>query len=434
MITQEEFQQRRVRLAQSLPERSIALIPSAMESIRNGDTHYRFHQSSDFYYLTGFNEPEALLIVLAGSKGESYLFNRPHDAAQEQWTGSRLGQEGACQLLGMQNAFPFPELTEKLAQFFIDKDAVFYSIGSTPWLEDQVLSALKTVKSLNRRGIAVPFQFHDLQPVLGEMRLIKSSSEIALMKKAAEISVAAHLRALFACKHKSYEYELEAEIVYELMRNGCKNLAYEPIVGSGKNACILHYNDNDQPLKKGDLVLIDAAGEYQNYSADITRTFPINGQFTKEQRAIYELVLKAQTAGIACIQPGIPWNQIQDTMVQIITEGLCELGLLTGEVNTLIEQGAYKRFYMHSSGHWLGLDVHDCGRYKIAEKWRLLEPGMVLTVEPGVYIREEHDVDPCWWNIGVRIEDDILVTETGHENLTAALPVEAVEIEALMRE
>ena len=280
-----------------------------------------------------------------------------------------------------------------------------------------------------------PESLYDISPVISEMRLIKSEAEIGLMRKAAEISVAAHKRAIQSCKKLDYEYQLEAELIYEFSRQGCRSVAYDPIVGGGENACILHYTDNSMPLKNGDLVLIDAGGEYGNYAADITRTFPINGQFSEEQKAIYQLVLKAQKAGVNLIRPGLAWNLIQETMIEILTEGLCELGILKGKVDELVASGAYKPFYMHNSGHWLGLDVHDCGAYRLNNEWRPLEKGMVLTVEPGLYISANTEgVDERWWNIGVRIEDDILVTADGHENLTAALPVEVDDIEALMRD
>jgi Xaa-Pro aminopeptidase len=266
------------------------------------------------------------------------------------------------------------------------------------------------------------------------MRLFKDEAELKLLRKAANISVAAHKKAMQCCSQANYEYELEAELMQTFIRSGCRSVAYDPIVGSGKNACVLHYTDNNQPLAANALILIDAGGEYENYAADITRTFPRNGKFSPEQTAIYNLVLKAQKAGIESIKPGLPWNAIQQTIIKILTTGLCELGLLTGSVEDCIANESYRTFYMHNSGHWLGLDVHDSGAYKINGEWRPLEAGMVLTVEPGIYIQEGlKDVDAKWWNIGVRIEDDILVTQSGYENLTAALPVDIHEIEALMR-
>lgn len=434
MIRQEEYRQRRQRLAQQLPPGSVALIAAAGEQLRNGDTHYRFRQASDFYYLTGFNEPDALLLILAGDDGDSLLFNRPHNAAEEQWTGRRLGQEGACRQLGMKQAFSIDDLATKLPECLAGKSTVYCAIGTNQLLDERIAVACRILKKQARRGVQAPDTFCDIEPLTSEMRLFKSPGEIELMRRAASISVAAHKRAMRACQSLSNESQLEAELLYEFSRNGCRSMAYDAIVGGGENACILHYTDNNQPLQAGELVLIDAGGEFENYAADITRTFPINGRFSPEQRAIYDLVLKAQQAGIALIKPGLAWPAVQACMVRILTEGLCELGLLQGDVDHLIETGGYRPFYMHNSGHWLGLDVHDCGAYKIDGEWRLLQPGMVLTVEPGLYISANMPgVDPRWWNIGVRIEDDILVTADGHDNLTGDLPVLASEIEALMR-
>lgn len=435
MISQQEYQSRRRKLAQILPEGSIAVIPAAHESLRNGDAHYRFRQESNFYYLTGFNEPDALLVLMSGADAQSILFNRPRNPAEEQWTGTRLGQEGSLSELGMHAAFPIDSLAKELPQLFSGKKAIYYSLARNFELEKNIMRALEIVKGQVRRGIKVPDQLCDLEPILGEMRLFKSDAELELLRRAASISVIAHEQAMRRCKHVEYEFQLEAELIYEFSRQGCRSVAYDPIVGCGENACVLHYTDNNKPLRQGELVLIDAGGEYENYAADITRTFPVSGKFSPEQKHIYELVLKAQKAGIAAIKPGLPWNEIQQIIIQILTEGLCELGILQGNVSELIAQEAYKPFYMHNSGHWLGLDVHDSGLYKISGEWRSLQPGMVLTVEPGLYISANiPGVDKRWWNIGVRIEDDVVVTEAGHEVLTAALPVEVHEIEALMRD
>lgn len=435
MITQKEFQSRRKKLAQQLPANSIAVIAAAHEVVRNGDAHYRFRQDSNFYYLTGFNEPEALLLISSAENSQSILFNRSRNPAEEQWTGERLGQEGAITELGMDLAFSIDEALERLPGFFQGTSAIYYSFACTKELEKVMKHSLMTLKKQVRRGVQAPQHLCDLDPILGEMRLFKSDAELDLMRRAAQISVKAHAQAMRLCKHLEYEYQLEAELIYEFSNQGCRSVAYDPIVGCGENACVLHYTENSQPLQRGELVLIDAGGEYQNYAADITRTFPVNGTFSAEQKNIYELVLKAQQAGIAAIKPGLPWNEVQKTILVILTTGLCELGLLQGKVEELIAQEAYKPFYMHNSGHWLGLDVHDCGLYKVNGEWRPLEAGMVLTVEPGLYISSSiPGVDKRWWGIGVRIEDDVLVTETGHEVLTAALPVDVHEIEALMRD
>ncbi len=433
MITQKEYQARRRELANRLPVDSIAVIPAASEALRNGDSHYRFRQDSDFYYLTGFNEPDALLLVCAGAKGESILFNRPRSPIEEQWTGVRLGQDGACKALGMDVAYSMLDLDARLPELLVNRQAIYYAIGQYPVWAKRILAAWQVVKKQGRRGFAAPEAFCDLAPIIGEMRLFKSSAEIELMQRAAAISVAAHQRAMRACREATYEYQLEAELLYEFTRQGCRSVAYDSIVAGGSHACILHYTENNKPLRQGDLVLIDAGGEFENYAADITRTYPINGRFSQEQRLIYELVLCAQKAGIALVRPGCVWDEIQRTIVQILTAGLVELGLLRGSVDELVEREAYKPFYMHQSGHWLGLDVHDCGRYKLQGKWRSLEPGMVLTVEPGLYIPSNlESVDPCWWGIGVRIEDDIHVTVDGHKNLSGDLVVDVDDVEALI--
>lgn len=432
MITQHEFQQRRQQLAQQLPNDSIALIASGKEMPRNGDTHFRFRQSSDFYYFTGFNEPEAILLIIGGDRGKSYLFNRKKNSLLEQWTGKRLGQEHANKQLGVTGAYPIDELANHLLEFLTNQAVIYYDLSNNE-LKKIIFNTIQTLKNQIRRGITVPNTLSDLEPLISEMRLFKSEAELNLMRQANSISIAAHKRAMKACTQLNFEYQLEAELIHEFMSNGCRNTAYDSIVGSGANACILHYTDNNQPLTPGDLVLVDAGCELENYAADITRTYPINGQFTAAQRSIYELVLKAQQAGINSIKPGLPWNKIQETMVQVLTEGLVELNILKGKLSALIAKEAYKPFYMHSSGHWLGLDVHDSGRYKLDNEWRPLQPGMVLTVEPGLYIPAASNIDKRWWNIGVRIEDDILVTTTGYENLTRDLPVSVNDIEALMR-
>jgi len=434
MITQQEYQLRREQLAQKLSDGSVAIIPAGQEGLRNGDAHYRFRQDSNFYYLTGFNEPDAILIIVADKDTKSYLFNRSRNPAEEQWTGKRLGQDAAVTQLGMHAAFPIESIAEEIPKLLLGKSAIYYALGRDPALEQHIINALNKVKAQVRRGIKAPGSLCDLEPILGEMRLFKSDAEIRLMRKAAKISVDAHKSVMRKCSELTHEYQLEAELIYEFSRHGCRSVAYDPIVGSGENACILHYTENNQPLRQGDLVLIDAGGEYENYAADITRTFPVNGIFSPEQKSIYELVLKSQKAGITAIKPGLAFNKVQLIIVEVLTKGLCELGILKGSVDELIANEAYKPFYMHNSGHWLGLDVHDAGQYKLTGEWRPLEPGMVLTVEPGLYIGAHiAGVDKRWWNIGVRIEDDVLVTKSGNEVLTGDLPVNIDEIEALMR-
>lgn len=434
MNDKSEYQKRRQELALKIPANSLAIIPSAHEKIRNGDATYRFRQDSDFFYLTGFNEPNAVLLITSGGASESFLFNQPRNPLQEQWTGERLGQEDACEKLGIQAAYSIESFNHLLAEFIANQDCLCYPMGRYPKFEKRIHQIWREVKEQARRGIQSPHIFCDISSTLGEMRLFKSPHEIAIMKQAAQISVAAHQRAINVCYHTDFEYQLEAELIYEFARQGCRSVAYDPIVASGNNACVLHYTENNNPLRKGELVLIDAGGEFENYAADITRTFPASGKFSHEQRLIYELVLRAQKAGIACIQPGLPWNKVQETMVQILTEGLVDLDILQGSVQELIEKGAYKQFYMHNSGHWLGLDVHDAGSYKVNGQWRNFQPGMALTVEPGLYIHKDlENVDSRWLGIGVRIEDDIYVTNEGHVNLTGSLSVEADELEAMVR-
>ena len=435
MFPSREYVIRRQQLAKKLSSGSVAIIPAAPEVTRNGDATYRFRQDSDFFYLTGFNEPDAILVIMAGQSGESILFNRPRDPLHEQWTGRRLGQEDAKDVLSVQEAWSVDDFSQQLPELIANKTAIYYTPSRYPHIEKIIWRAIKTVKGQVRKGVSAPSMVCDLEPFLSEMRLIKSTAEVKLMQRAADISVAGHLKAIQVCRHSAWEYELEAALLYEFIRQGSRGLAYDPIVGCGENACVLHYTANNQPLHAGQMVLIDAAAEFDNYAADITRTFPVKGTFSGEQRAIYELVYTAQRAGIACIKPGVSWDLIQLTMVRLITLGLCDLGILKGQVDDLIANEAYKPFYMHNSGHWLGLDVHDCGQYKVNQVWRTLESGMVMTVEPGIYITPEiPGVDPRWWNIGVRIEDDILVKGDGHRNLTEALPTAIHDIEALMRE
>ncbi|MBA4695870.1 MAG: aminopeptidase P N-terminal domain-containing protein [Legionella sp.] len=444
MITIHEYQQRRQQLAERLPSNTIVIIPGAKELLRNGDAHYRFRQDSHFYYLTGFSEPEAILVLVTGKKAmngsmtfESYLFNQCRDPSQEQWTGKRLGQVDAPAVLGVDAAYPIETYKRRLPELCADKCAIYYPMGQSLERRKPILDLLKAwsaAKAKVRHGVRAPEALHDLAPLISEMRVFKSPAELILMRKAMTASVNAHQRAMMMCTQLPSESALEAEWLYGLFQGGCRDLAYEPIVGSGPNSCILHYTKNNQPFQPNDLVLVDAGGEFENYAADITRTYPVKGQFTPEQTLIYDLVLRAQRAGIACIKPGIAWNKVQETIVEILTEGLIDLGLLHGTKEDLIAENGYKPFYMHGSGHWLGLDVHDAGLYKISGEWRSFEPGMVLTVEPGIYIQPGmKGVDERWWNIGVRIEDNILVTSMGSEIMTESLPVERSDLEAVLR-
>lgn len=433
-ISQQEFARRRRDFMAHMEPDSIAILPSANEQLRNGDAEYPFRQDSNFFYLCGFNEPEAVLVLLPGRKhGECVLFCRERDPAMELWNGYRQGPEGACENFGADDAFPISDIDDILPGLLEGRQRVYYAMGRDKAFDSRVTDWVNTLRAQVRNGAQPPGEFQDLSHILHELRLIKSAAELRLMKKAAKISAAAHVRAMRYCQPGCYEYQLEAEIQHEFGINGARFAAYNSIVGAGKNGCILHYNDNASEVQDGDLVLIDAGCEYQHYAADITRTFPANGVFSKAQRALYELVLKAQEAALAVIAPGRHWDEAHEATVRVITEGLVELGLLKGEVNKLIEKGAYRDFYMHRAGHWLGMDVHDVGDYKVGEQWRELEKGMVLTVEPGIYVAPDNTkVAKKWRGIGIRIEDDVAVTKDGCEVLTKAVPKCPNEIEALM--
>lgn len=423
---------RRKQLALRLPKKSIAIIPAASEQLRNGDAHYTFRQDSSFYYLTGFDEPDACLLIT--SEQDSILFLRPRNIAEEQWTGERLGPERAIERLQVTKAFDISDWDAQLLHYLMACDTVYYPRGVHEKLEDSLLSAWKKVKKQVRRGVSVANYFADVSTLIGEMRLFKDAQELELMRQAAKISIAGHKRLAKACRQAPNEAILEAEFLYEIHRLGCREVAYTPIIAAGNNACILHYTANNAPIKANDLILVDAGGEFSGYAADITRVYPASGCFTGEQRAIYDCVYAAQQAAMALIKPGCPWVDMQEMIVKIITQGLVDLNILQGSVDGLIEQGAYKAFYMHQSGHWLGLDVHDTGEYRINNAWRPLEPNMCLTVEPGIYIASHLSVDKRWQGIGVRIEDDVVVTSSGYELLSQGLSAKAEDIEAFMRD
>ncbi|QEW05195.1 Xaa-Pro aminopeptidase [Nitrincola iocasae] len=434
-ISIDQFSQRRKQLLQQLPENSIALIPAASMKVRNRDAEYAFRQDSDFYYLTGFNEPDALLVLIPGAaEGESILFCPPRDAAMEIWTGYRAGPEGCINDFGLDQAFNLDQLDEQMPTLINAKAVLCYAQGSHAGLDVKVTHWLNRLRAKIRLGFSLPEQTLLLDKYLHELRLFKSEAELQVMQQAAELSAQAHCRAMQLCQPGMMEYQLEAIIQQHCAMAGARFQAYSPIVGGGVNACILHYIDNDAELKDGDLVLIDAGCELDNYASDITRTFPVNGHFSEAQKALYQLVLDTQEACIDAIRPGRPWGDIHDLSVRLLTQGLLQLGLLQGDLDDLIKSEAYKPFYMHRIGHWLGMDVHDVGRYKDATgAWRPLQPGMVMTVEPGLYIAPDNQqVDPCWRGIGIRIEDDVVVTETGCQVLTAGVPKSIAEIEALM--
>jgi Xaa-Pro aminopeptidase len=434
MIKMTEYAKRRKQLMQQIGPKGIVILTSANTSRRNGDADYAYRQHSDFYYLTGFDEPEAIAILAPKRKeGEFILFNRVRDRTREIWDGIRAGQEGARKTYGANEAYPFADFEKMLPEILENRETIHYAIGANEYFDEMVLSTLNKLRGRIRSGQQAPVAFADVTETIHEMRLIKSPAEIALMRKAAEISAQAHIRAMKFCKPGVNEYQLEAEIMHEFQSNGARHPAYTSIVGGGENACILHYIANDQKVKDGDLVLFAAGAEYNYYAADITRTFPANGRFSDEQRAIYELVLKSQLAALKAVRPGAAWPSMQTAIVKVLTQGLLDLGILKGRLNDLIEKEAYFPFYMHKSGHWLGLDVHDAGRYKVDGKWRTLKPGMVLTVEPGIYISADiPGVHKRWHNIGVRIEDDVLVTAKGCDILSRDVPKSVADIEALM--
>jgi Xaa-Pro aminopeptidase len=435
-ISRQEFARRRKNLMAQMEPDSIAIVPAAGEKVRNRDAEYHFRQDSDFYYLTGFAEPDAVLVLLPGRRhGQYVLFCRDRDPAMELWNGYRAGPEGACEDYGADDAFPISDIDDILPGLIEGRERVYYAMGHHADFDRQVMQWVNVIRSKVRAGAHPPGEFLDLDHLLHDLRLYKSAAELRVMRKAGKISANAHIRAMQYCKPGLYEYQLEAEILHEFGRNGARFAAYNSIVGAGRNGCILHYVENKDVIKEGDLVLIDAGCELEHYAADITRTFPVSGKFSKEQKALYELVLKSQLAAIKTIKPGNHWNQPHDATVKVITKGLVELGLLKGSVNKLIEKEAYRDFYMHRAGHWLGMDVHDVGDYKVGDAWRVLEEGMVMTVEPGIYVAPDNKkVAKKWRGIGIRIEDDVVVTKEGCDVLTAAAPKTVAAIEALMAE
>ena len=428
-----EFTRRRKHLMQELGRDGIAILPTAMEQVRNRDVNYPFRPDSDFVYLTGFWEPEAVLVLVPGRKhGEYILFCREKDEQHEIWHGRRAGQAGVIENYGADDSFPFSDIDEILPGLLENKNRVFYNMGVHADFDQRLMGWINQLKQKARTGVSAPAEFVALDHYLQEMRLFKSSYEIKMMKKAAQASVSAHQRAMRHCRPGLYEYHLEAELRHEFMQFGCRDEAYPAIVGGGENACILHYTENNAQLNDGDLLLIDAGAEYQGYAADITRTFPVNGRFSAEQKALYEIVLQAQLTAIDAVQPGNSWNAPHHAAVRVLTRGLVKQGLLKGRVDKLIREEAYKPFYMHRTGHWLGLDVHDVGDYKVSDQWRLLEPGMVLTIEPGIYVPDRRGIPKRYRNIGIRIEDDVAVTADGYEVLSKDVPVDPDEIESLV--
>lgn len=416
-----------------MDQNSIAIIPSARETTRSHDTHYRFRQNSDFFYLTGFEEPDSIAIIAPGREHKYILFVRPRDPAQEIWVGHRAGIEGAKSDWGADEAFPFADFDEKLLDLLDGADTLYYRFGVSEELDKKIINAISSVRILNRKPISVPHTIVDPASIVHEMRVIKSDEEIEIMQTAADIAAEAHVEAMKTVKPGMKEYEIEALVERVFRHSGAAGPAYTSIVGGGANATILHYIDNKDELRDGELLLLDAGAEYKGYASDITRTFPINGRFSPAQKEIYDLVLKAQVSCVDMVRPGTTHEELKQHSIEVLTEGMVELGLLKGDPKQLIEDKTYERFYMHGLGHMLGIDVHDVGAYYQNKKSRALEPGVVMTIEPGIYVAPDtKDVPEKYLGIGVRIEDDVLCTNNGPRVLTNKVPKQPDEIEALM--
>lgn len=432
-MTQQEFLRRRQALLAKMAPASAALIFAAPEASRSADSEYPYRQNSDFWYFTGFNEPEAVLVLIKSDEthNHSVLFNRLRDKTAEIWFGRRLGQEAAPEKLGVDRALAFSEIGQQLHQLLNGLDVVYHAQGEYNYADSIVFAALDKLRRGSRQNLSAPATLTDWRPWVHEQRLSKSEEEIAVMRRAGEITALAHTRAMEKCRPGMFEYQLEGEILHEFSRHGARFPSYNTIVGSGENGCILHYTENESAMRDGDLVLIDAGCEYKGYAGDITRTFPVNGRFTAPQRAIYDIVLESLETALKLYRPGTSMQEVTGEVVRIMVTGLVKLGILKGEVDPLIADNAHRPFFMHGLSHWLGLDVHDVGAYG-QDRCRVLEPGMVITVEPGLYIAPDADVPAQYRGIGIRIEDDILITADGNENLTAGVVKSADEIEALM--
>lgn len=433
-MNNQEYKRRRKHLMQIMGEDAVAILPAALVRMRNRDAEFQYRQDSDFHYITGFDEPESVAVLVPGREhGEYILFCRENDKKMETWNGLRAGQDGAIENYGADDSFPIDDIDDILPGLLENKEKVYYTMGVHADFDQRVIKWVNRLREQSRMGVHTPGEFVALDHQLHDMRLYKSAAEIKVMRKAAQISAKGHIRAMQFCKPGLYEYQLEAELLHHFMQQGARFPAYSSIVGGGKNGCILHYVENSETLKNGDLVLIDAGAEMECYAADISRTFPVNGKYSKEQRALYDIVLAAQLAAIEQVKPGNHWNDPHEAAIKVITQGLIDLGILKGKLETQIKKETYKDFYMHRTGHWLGMDVHDVGDYKVDDEWRVLEPGMVLTVEPGLYISADHEkVAKKWHNIGIRIEDDVLVTKDGHDVLSKDALKDPDEIEALM--
>jgi Xaa-Pro aminopeptidase len=443
MFNQNEFQQRRRQLLKKMGS-GVAIIPTASELIRNRDSHYPYRFDSYFYYLTGFKEPESMVVLVAGEQAKSILFCRDKDMEREIWDGFRYGADAACETFGFDEAYSIDELDAVVLKLLANQPKLYFSLGESAAWDARVAGWMNTLRGQARSGVSVPDDISDVHKLVDEMRLYKSPFEQALMRQSANIAAAAHNRAIQFAKPNMMEYEIEAEFLHEFYRKGAQAPAYTSIVAGGANACTLHYNANNCVLNEGDLLLIDAGCELDGYASDITRTFPVNGKFSAAQKEVYELVLASQAAAIAQVNTENHWNAPHDAALDVLIQGFIDLKLCKGSKDAVLESGDYRQFYMHRTGHWLGLDVHDAGEYKYTKSkdtdskdnqanWRMLEQGMVLTVEPGCYIRPADNVPKAFWNIGIRIEDDVLVTQNGCEVLTASAVKSVSDIEALMK-
>ena len=428
-----EHLERRKKLVSEMPKNSLAIIFGSNTQIRNGDVEFPFRQNSDFLYLIGFDEPNAVAIIESDDSGEFTIFCQDKDPSKEQWEGNRMGPSN-CRKIGAKFGFPIEAFSEEISKFLINKERIYFQKNLNKLLEDEVNKNITSLKkTTSRTNHFIPEEVHSIDLLLHEIRLIKTKEEIKTIKEACEISSAAHIRAMKNVCPKMYEYQLEAEYVHEFMKKGARNCAYPSIVGGGKNACILHYSDNKDLLMDGDLVLVDAGCEFNGYASDITRTFPVNGKFSRAQQAVYEIVLDANIECIKTVKKGLTPNETEKKAIEVITQGLIDLKILNGEINELIENGAYRDFYMHRVGHWMGMDVHDVGSYGKNGNWRKYIPGMITTIEPGIYFKEDlKNVPKEYLNIGIRIEDDVLVTEGDPEILTSSVPKTIKDIEKLM--
>jgi len=432
-LNSKEFARRRKSLMHMVGSGGIAILPSAPVRTRSRDVEYRFRQDSDFYYLTGFAEPKSVAVLAPGREnGEYLMFCRERDPERELWDGTRMGPDGVMEHHGADDAFPIDDIDDILPGIMESCDRVYYTMGLYPDFDARIADWVNSLRSGGNRGVHTPQEFVALDHLLHDMRLYKSRGEISAMRKSAKVAVNAHTRAMQMVRPGLLEFEVEAEFIHEFRKHDAR-YSYNPIVAAGANACTLHYVANSARLEEGELLLIDAGCELDYYASDITRTFPVSGRFSAEQRAVYEIVLEAQLAAIDKTRKGNHWNEPHDAAVKVITKGLRKIGLLKGTLPKLIKDGAYREFYMHRTGHWIGMDVHDVGDYKVGDEWRLLEPGMVTTVEPGIYIAASRKIPARWRNIGVRIEDDVAVTSNGPDVLTKGLVKDPEQIEALMQ-